>query len=281
MAGHRRPTESATRGDLEPTERRDKLIEFEGVTRVFDDGKKQTVALDGVTFHVRRGEFVSVLGPSGCGKSTLLNMTAGLLRPTTGVVKFGGDPVSAVNTRVGYVTQQETLFPWRNVWKNVAFPLQVQKRDRAEIAERVDKALELVGLEGFERHYPDELSGGMRRRVSLARTIVYEPETILMDEPFGALDAQLRLVLQSELSRIVETTGITVILVTHDAAEAVALSDRVVVLSARPGKVALDRDITLTRPRNVESIHHDPEYADHFDALWSTLRGAGGLGEAL
>jgi NitT/TauT family transport system ATP-binding protein len=249
------------------------LISFEGVHRVFAKGDGQlTHALGGVSFTVSRGEFVSVLGPSGCGKSTLLNLAAGLMKPDRGAVTFDGSEVRGVNRRVGYVTQHDSLLPWRTVRQNIALALQIRRMDAGEISERVTQSIELVGLEGFENHYPAELSGGMRRRVSLARTMVYQPETLLLDEPFGALDAQLRLVLQSELCGIVEKTGVTVVFVTHDVSEAVALSDRVVVLTQRPSRVQAVRDIDFERPRNIIGLHKEPSYSEHFESLWEALR---------
>jgi NitT/TauT family transport system ATP-binding protein len=192
--------------------------------------------------------------------------------PSDGAVVFDGTSVGGINTRVGYVTQQDALLPWRTVAQNIALPLQIRKQSKEQIEDRVRQAVTLIGLEGFEDHYPAELSGGMRRRVSLARTMVYEPDTLLLDEPFGALDAQLRLVLQTELSEIVENTGVTVVFVTHDVSEAVALSDRVVVLTQRPAVVQLEIPIELARPRNVVGIHREAGYAHYFDQLWASLR---------
>src|SRR5690606_559857 len=203
------------------------------------------LAVDDISLDVRNGEFVALVGPSGCGKSTALNMIAGLLKPSAGTVSYAGAPVAGPNTRVGYMTQKDTLLPWRTVEDNIAiaFELRARKAEAANARERVREMIELVGLAGFERHYPAELSGGMRKRAALARMVIAEPETLLLDEPFGALDAQVRLVMQQELLRLVELRKMTVVLVTHDLEEAGALADRVVVFTARPGRIRMMRDI--------------------------------------
>ena len=196
-----------------------------------------TTALDDVSFAVGKGEFVSIIGPSGCGKSTVLNLAAGLARPDAGEVIFDGVPVDGPNRRVGYMTQDDALFPWRSVLENVALPLEIKRVPKAERLARAHDILRRVGLGDFAGHLPGQLSGGMRKRVSLARTLVYGPEFLLLDEPFSALDAQTRIVIQSELKKIVAELGLTVILVTHDLHEAIALSDRVLVFSRRPARL--------------------------------------------
>lgn len=247
------------------------MISFDHVGKRFFKRGKPFQALGDANFSVRPGEFVSVIGPSGCGKSTLLNLTAGLMRPTSGSVLYGGNPVSAVNTKVGYVTQSDTLLPWRTVRQNVEVPMEIRSTPRSERDDRAHAVIKRVGLDGFENHYPAELSGGMRKRVVLARTLVYEPETLLMDEPFGALDAQLKLVLQQELLRLWADEHKTVIFVTHDLAEAVTLSDRVVVVSSRPGTIRTIKPIEIERPRDVFNVRFDDRFRDLQQELWSVL----------
>lgn len=228
-----------------------------------------------MTAEVGDGELLAIVGPSGCGKSTLLNLGAGLMEPGTGEVRYRGRPLTGVNTHVSYVTQKDNLLPWRTVEDNVALPLQFGDRARLskrERRERVAHHIDKVGLRGFEKHYPSELSGGMRKRAQLARSLVYEPDVLLMDEPFGALDAQLKLVLQAELLRTWEGSGKTLVFVTHDLTEAISIADRVIVMSPRPGRVQAIERIDLPRPRDVFGIRFAPGFGDYFERLWSALR---------
>ncbi|MQA02652.1 MAG: ATP-binding cassette domain-containing protein [Streptosporangiales bacterium] len=250
---------------------RSTLISLLRVAKRFERDRSMFTAVEDVDLEVARGEFCCVVGPSGCGKSTLLNMSAGLMAPSDGAVHYDGEPVTAPNTKVGYITQKDNVLPWRSVRRNVALPLELRGLDKGEIAERVDAMLDLVGLTSFADAYPRQLSGGMRKRVALARTLVYEPEAILADEPFGALDAQLKTVLQAEMHRIWERTGSTVVFVTHDIGEAIALGDRVVVMSKRPGRIRLIRDIDLPRPRDMFKIRFESRYAELFEELWAAL----------
>jgi NitT/TauT family transport system ATP-binding protein len=243
-------------------------ISFKGVGIVFPTG---TRALDEVTLDVHDGEFVAVVGPSGCGKSTLLNLAAGLMRPTIGSVHYGGAPVAGPNRQVGYVTQKDQLLPWRTVERNVMLPLEFRGTPKAEAKRRVAAVIEQVGLTGFERSYPAQLSGGMLKRAALARTMVYSPGTYLMDEPFASLDAQLRMVMQDELLRIWRETKSTVVFVTHDLAEAITLADRVVVISARPGRIKMVTDVDLPRPRSAVTAHEAPEFSALLSRLWAAL----------
>ncbi|HWK12795.1 MAG TPA: ABC transporter ATP-binding protein [Rhizobiaceae bacterium] len=249
-------------------------ITLENVTVEFTSRALTVKAVDSISLDIRQGEFVALVGPSGCGKSTALNMIAGLLKPSAGSVTYAGAPVAGPNTRVGYMTQKDTLLPWRTVEDNIAiaFELRARKAEAANARERVREMIELVGLAGFERHYPAELSGGMRKRAALARMLIYEPETLLLDEPFGALDAQLRLVMQQELLRLVERRKMTVVLVTHDLEEAVALADRVVVFTSRPGRIRMMRDIDFARPRVPEKLRFTPEFGAICEELWRELR---------
>ena len=234
-----------------------------------------------VTLTIEPGEFVAFVGPSGCGKSTLLNMVAGLLQPTRGTVRYGGTPVTAVNTRVGYMTQMDNLMPWRTVAGNIALPLEIRGVPAAQQKPRVQDFIRLVGLEGFEQHYPAELSGGMRKRVALAQMLVYDPETLLMDEPFGALDAQLKLVLHEYLLNLWSRTNKTILFVTHDLAEAITLADRVIVFSGRPGRIKHIQPIGLPRPRDVYQVRFSEEFRRLHEVLWDKLKDEILKGEAV
>jgi NitT/TauT family transport system ATP-binding protein len=198
-------------------------------------------------------------------------MAAGLLRPSRGSVEYDGRPVSKINTQVGYVTQKDSLLPWRTVERNVALPLELHRTRRKERTERVKAAIDMVGLKGFESRYPSQLSGGMRKRVGLAQTLIYEPSTLLMDEPFGALDAQLRMVMQQDLLRIWEQQRTTILFVTHDLEEAILMGDRVVVFGARPGRIIHIEDIDLPRPRDLVELRADDTFNETWERLWALL----------
>jgi NitT/TauT family transport system ATP-binding protein len=247
--------------------RTEPLFQFKGVRRSF--GGLEVVR--NVALEVNAGEFVCLLGPSGCGKSTLLNMAAGLFPPSGGVVRYRGEPVTGINRRTGYMTQSDHLLPWRTVAGNIAVPLEIAGKSRTEIAATIERLIHLVGLAGFERHYPSQLSGGMRKRAALARLLAYDPETLLMDEPFGALDAQLRLTLQVELKRLSRELSKTVLFVTHDVDEAVALADRVVVFSERPGTIRESIDIRLPANRDLKELRFNPDYVAQCATLWRIL----------
>lgn len=251
------------------------VLEYKNVSKVFFKGETQIHALRNVSAQVEAGELLAIVGPSGCGKSTLLNLTAGLMEPGLGQVLHNGTPVAGVNTSVSYVTQRDNLLPWRTVETNVLLPFELKGRagvPASERLQRTQKYIDLVGLSGFEKHYPAELSGGMRKRVQLARSLVYEPDVLLMDEPFGALDAQLRLILQAELLKTWEGSGKTLIFVTHDLTEAISLADRVIVMSTRPGRIRAVQKINLPRPRDVFAIRFLPQFGEYFETLWATLR---------
>jgi NitT/TauT family transport system ATP-binding protein len=230
-----------------------------------------------LSFSVADGEFLTIIGPSGAGKTTLLNMIAQIDAATGGEVRFGsetapiGDPKAlkpGLACRIGYVTQDDHLLPWRTTLQNVLFPLSVQRRLNAETRARAEMLIRTVGLSGFEDHYPHELSGGMRKRAALIRTLVYDPPVILMDEPFGALDAQTRTQLQADLLRLWNLGRKTIIFVTHDIGEAIALGDRTLVLSRPPSRVAGEHAITISRPRDVRGIMTHPDFA----ALYQRIR---------
>jgi NitT/TauT family transport system ATP-binding protein len=257
-----------TEGDLAPK------IALQGVGKRFVTRDREVEALQPIHLTIQDHEFVALVGPSGCGKSTILNMIAGLLPPTAGVVSYDGFAIDGLNRAVGYMTQKDTLLPWRTAADNVRIALELKCRamPRGEANERVTQMLTLVGLTGFERHYPAELSGGMRKRVALARTLIYEPETLLMDEPFGALDAQLKLLMIDQLQELTRQRQMTVVFVTHDLGEAITLADRVVVFSARPGRIRAIRSIELPRPRDVFRIRFTEEFAHLHESLWDELK---------
>jgi sulfonate transport system ATP-binding protein len=250
------------------------LISLKDVVVDFATRGKVVRAVDGISLDMPEGGFTALVGPSGCGKSTVLNMVAGLLKPTEGTVSFEGKPVDGPNTCVGYMTQKDTLLPWRTVEHNIgiAFELRCRRSSRGEKIDRVAEMIDRVGLKGFEKHYPSELSGGMRKRAALARMLIYRPSTLLLDEPFGALDAQLRLIMQKELLELVDASGMSVVLVTHDLEEAVSLADKVVIFTSRPGRIRAVRDISIPRPRDPATLRFTTPFRDHCAALWDELR---------
>ncbi len=249
-------------------------VRLAGVGKRFATRGQEIEALRPTDLAVRAQEFVALVGPSGCGKSTILNLIAGLLRPSVGEVFYNGAQVDSLNRQVGYMTQKDTLLPWRSAADNIRISLELKCRavPRREAADRVAQMIALVGLTGFEKHYPAELSGGMRKRVALARTLIYEPETLLMDEPFGALDAQLKLLLLDQLQVLTRQRRMTVVFVTHDLGEAITLADRVVVFSARPGRIRVVRDIDLPRPRDVFTARFGADFARLHEGLWDELK---------
>lgn len=249
----------------------DAMIDVRGVSKHFLKGDEDLVALRDVHLRIAPGSFVVLLGRSGCGKSTLLNLLAGLTVPTSGEILYRGQPVRGPSPVVGYLTQHDTLMPWRDVTRNVEMPLEIRGESRPKRAEVAARLIDLVGLTGFERHYPRELSGGMRRRASLARMLSADPETLLLDEPFAALDAQLRSELQVELLQLWSGSGRTVVFVTHDIDEALILADRIVVLGA-VGALVLDQAVDLPRPREPDAIRVSPRFVELHQRLSAALK---------
>jgi NitT/TauT family transport system ATP-binding protein len=247
------------------------ILHVDGLTKQFAKDDTAVVALRDFSLDIEEGSFVTVLGRSGCGKSTMLNLLAGLAEPTTGTVRYREEKLSGPHVEIGYLTQSDTLMPWRDVRRNVEMPLEIRGVAAGERRAVATELIGRVGLAGFEKHYPRELSGGMRRRASLARMLAGKPETLLMDEPFGALDAQLRTELQAELLRLWQGSGQTVVFVTHDIEEALLLGDRVVVLG-RLGRIVLDRNIDLPRPRDVDLLRVDPAFVALHGELASALK---------
>ena len=233
--------------------------------------KQQIAALQDFNLDIREGEFFTLLGPSGCGKSTFLNVLAGLARKSGGSISIDGQPASGINREQGVVFQGYALFPWRTVLQNIEVGLEIRKIPKRERRESAEQFLHLVGLAGFGQRYPHELSGGMRQRVAIARSLAYSPSLLLMDEPFAALDAQTREILQSELLRIWEQHKTTIVFITHSLDEAIYLSDRIAVMTHRPGRIKSVLDIALPRPRPAE-IRHAPAFVQLREQAWDVLR---------
>lgn len=230
-------------------------------------------AVKDTTLDIADGEFVSVVGPTGCGKSTLLNIAAGLLRASSGEVTVLGEPLSGINTRAGYMFQAESLMPWRSARDNVMAGLQFRGMARTDAIKRAEEWLERVGLAGFGAHYPHQLSGGMRKRVALAQMLILDPQIMLMDEPFSALDVQTRQLMENELLALWETDKKSVLFITHDLEEAISLSDRVIVLSAGPATHPIGEFIIdLPRPRDVAEIRMTPRFLELHEQIWSAMK---------
>jgi NitT/TauT family transport system ATP-binding protein len=246
-------------------------LEATGVRKTYTKDGRSTAVLDVERFAVREGEFVTVIGPSGCGKSTLLHIMGGFIPADAGTIRVFGDAVNGPGPDRGMMFQEFALFPWKTVEGNVAWGLEVQGFEKQKIAETVQAYLEMIGLTEFRRHYPAELSGGMKQRVALARVLAFNPKVLLMDEPFGALDAQTRETMQEEVTRLWERTRKTIVFVTHDIEEAVFLGDRVVVLSARPGRIREEVRIELPRPRTLE-IKKSMQCHEYRNRIWDLIR---------
>jgi len=245
-------------------------LSIQNVRKSFDSKGGPVHVLDGLTFDVHEQDFISIIGPSGCGKSTIFNVIAGLLQPDSGQLIYRGQPVASLRGRVGYMMQKDLLFPWRTVLENVLLGLKIRGTNEKEAIETAREYLSTFGLSGFEKAYPQMLSGGMRQRVALIRTLVMDPDILLLDEPFSALDYQTRLYLESVLLEAVETFKKTVILVTHDIDEAVALSKRVVALSGRPTQVKGVHLIDIERTTPVEARSHK-NFSEYFHLLCAEL----------
>jgi NitT/TauT family transport system ATP-binding protein len=252
-----------------------------GVTHRFVTPDRQVfTALRDFDLELREGEFVGIVGPTGCGKSTLLSLVTGLFEPSEGEVRAWGEVVHGIPAGLGFVFQQDALFPWRSVLDNVATGPRFRGQARQAARARAREWLTRVGLERFEAHHPHQLSGGMRKRVALAQTFINEPRLLLMDEPFSALDVQTRTVMQDALLALWSGTGASVLFVTHDLEEAVALSDRVVVLTASPATVKAIYDVSLPRPRTIAELRYDADFTRIARAIWDDLRAEVSLGQA-
>lgn len=244
------------------------VIELRGVSKIYRTRDGEIPSLQPIDFTIGDGEFLVVVGPSGCGKTTLLKMIAGLLPPSTGEIRVEGQPITRPHSGVGIVFQTAMLLPWRSVFRNVMMPVEVKGLPRAEYEVRAQALLKMVGLEGFERKYPWQLSGGMQQRASICRALVHDPKIVLMDEPFGALDAMTRERMNVELQRIQRETKKTILLITHSIPEAVFLADRILVMTDRPGAIAAVYDVPIERPRSL-NVLADPQFVK----LTQTIRG--------
>ena len=247
------------------------ILSVSQLHKAFDTPEGPVVAVEDVSLDVAPGEFLSVIGPSGCGKTTVFNMIGGLTEPSGGRIAVAGETVTGPHAAIGMVFQEESTFPWRSVIDNVAFPLEIAGQRKAERLERAQHFVDLVGLRGFEKRYPAELSGGMRQRVAIARTLASEPKILLMDEPFAALDAQTRLLLGDKVLQIQQQLKQTTMLITHNITEAVQLSDRVLVMTYRPGKVKRVITIDLPRPRTSDIVASD-DFGRYVAQIWGDLR---------
>ena len=265
MSDFASPASDRSRGDV--------VIQVEHIYKLFRTPSEGTIrALDDIVLDVPTGEFVTVVGPSGCGKSTLLKLIAGLSGSSAGRILYQGEEVRGLNTKVGYVPQESKLFPWLTVEENVGFGLDSKRYPREARQRQIHNFINLAGLSGFEKYYPAQLSGGMSKRASIVRALAYEPAVILMDEPFGPLDAQTRMVLQDELLKIWEQKRQTILFITHDLVEAVALADRVVVMTHRPGKIMDIIKVPMARPRNIFEIHRQEGFDEAYGRLWNIFR---------
>jgi NitT/TauT family transport system ATP-binding protein len=249
------------------------VIALRNATKRFPGaGGQPHTAVRDLTFTVEAGEFVAVVGPTGCGKSTTLSLVSGLEPPSSGDVSVDGEPVRGIPPGVGYMFQTDAVLPWRSVIDNVAAGPRYRGLPKAEARTKARVWVDRVGLGAFEKYYPHQLSGGMRKRVALAQTLVNEPRILLMDEPFSALDVQTRALMQDELLRLWQGTGAAVVFVTHDLEEAIALADRVVVMTSSPATVKAVFDVPLPRPRDVEEIRMTPDFVDTYREIWQSLR---------
>jgi NitT/TauT family transport system ATP-binding protein len=256
---------------LPPAASGTEMLVVDNVAMRFLSAEGDVIALDNISFTVNPGEFLAIIGPSGCGKSTLFNIIGGLLRTFDGKVTVTGEKVSGPHPAIGMVFQEESTFPWRNVVDNVAFPLEISGVPKRERIERARHFVSMVGLDGFEKRYPAELSGGMRQRVSMARTLASEPKILLMDEPFAALDEQTRLLLGDKVLQIQQQLKQTTLLITHNITEAVQLADRILVMTYRPGRVKRMVDIDLPRPRTSEIVSSEA-FGRYVAQIWADLR---------
>ena len=246
------------------------ILKLENLSFSYHTLNGETKALQDLSFSVKRGEFLAIVGPSGCGKSTILSLIAGLLEPERGGITFYG--TEGKKPGIGYMLQRDHLFEWRTVWQNVTLGLEIQHKMTPESLERVKKMLDDYGLSGFASKKPSELSGGMKQRAALIRTMALEPEILLLDEPFSALDYQTRLTVSADIARIIRNAGKTAVLITHDLSEAISLSDRVIVLSERPATVKGEFPIRLTLPDDsLLAARKAPEYSKYFNQIWEEL----------
>lgn len=248
------------------------LLELKNVGLTYQTIKTETEAIKDINFNVHHGEFISIVGPSGCGKTTILSMIAGLLKPTTGEISIDGEKITKISTNVGYMLQRDNLFEWLSVYQNVCVGIKINKNKNCLSKDKIKNLLKTYGLDGFEKSKPNELSGGMRQRVSLIRTLALNPKLLLLDEPFSALDYQTRISVQNDIYSIIKSENKTVILVTHDISEAISMSNKIVVLTKRPGTIKtiinidFDKNLTPLERREI------PLFNEYFKVLWEELQ---------
>jgi len=253
------------------------ILEACGVSYSYHTLEGETPALSNISFAVTSGEFLSIVGPSGCGKSTLLSLLSGLIKPVTGNIRIDGTPLPESKANIGYMLQKDHLFEWRTILENVALGLEIQKKRDDDSREMLIEMLDTYGLAGFETARPSELSGGMRQRAALIRTLALKPDLLLLDEPFSALDYQTRLSVCDDISTIIRETGKTAILITHDLAEAISVADRILVLSARPAQVVAELPIRFAEKyHSALERRNAPEFSTYFNQVWKVLQETGG-----
>jgi NitT/TauT family transport system ATP-binding protein len=248
------------------------IIDLKNLTKTYRSRGNTVTAVQDITMSVEQGSFTTLIGPSGCGKSTLLKIIAGIALPYDGQLSYKGRDVTVMNTDIGFVTQDSNLFPWLTLTENVELALKIRGTPVETRRAEAKRFIDMMELSGFENYYPFELSGGMQKRGSIIRTLIYNPDVILMDEPFGPLDAQTRLLLQDELLRIWDSNKKTIVFVTHDLTEAITLSDKVVLMTKRPGTVKRIFDVPLPRPRNVFEIHNEKGFTEIYHEIWEYFR---------
>ncbi|MBQ9790060.1 MAG: ABC transporter ATP-binding protein [Clostridia bacterium] len=250
----------------------EKLLEISGVNLTYQSKTSETVALSDLDLEILDNEFVSIVGPSGCGKTTILSLVAGLLSPTKGEIVLNGEKVKGPTTRIGYMFQRDNLFEWLTIQKNVTLGLSLQKKKTQENIDYTNNLITKYGLGDFKKHTPKELSGGMRQRVALIRTLATRPELLLLDEPFSALDYQTRLLVQDDVYKIIKSENKSAILVTHDISEAIAMSDKVVILTQRPGKVKTIVNLNFNKTLTPFERRNQPEFMEYFNQIWKELQ---------
>ena len=248
------------------------MLELRDIEEKYQAENGEITALDKISFSVEKGEFISLVGPSGCGKSTLLSVIAGLLRPTAGQVLLEGEEITGISPKIGYMLQKDNLLEWRTIWGNVILGLEIRRQMTEENLKRVHRLLETYGLEEFKEKYPSQLSGGMRQRAALIRTLAVGPDILLLDEAFSALDYQTRLAVTDDVYRILKKEGKTTIMVTHDISESISMSDRVIVLTGRPARIRDIVPVSFGQPdRTPLSCRNSPLFAQYFDRIWKEL----------
>lgn len=249
----------------------DDILKFQNVSLIYQTSVGETEALKNLSFTVKKSEFISIIGPSGCGKTTVLSLIAGLLKQSSGEIIYKGKNLSETDKNIGYMLQRDELFPWRNIERNVTLPLEIKKIKDKSARERAISLVEKYGLGEFLKHRPSSLSGGMRQRASLIRTLSFNPDLLLLDEPFSALDSQTRLKVSDDVFKIIRSENKTAILVTHDISEAISMSDRIIVLTKRPAKVFKEHTLKFDASLTPISRREKPEFSKLFDVIWKEL----------